>query len=92
MTQAGHIEVTIQITHVSMKSIAAAKFKAHSLTLMDDVHKNREPIVITKRGKPVAKLVPAGNEDREFLGRLEGIIRILAILSRRSSRPRPGTH
>jgi prevent-host-death family protein len=47
-----------------MKTIAAAKFKAHCLSLMDDVHKNREPIVITKRGKPVAKLVPAGNEDR----------------------------
>jgi prevent-host-death family protein len=60
-----------------MKTIAAAKFKAHCLSLMDDVHKNREPIVITKRGKPVAKLVPAGNEDREFLGRLEGIIRIV---------------
>jgi prevent-host-death family protein len=60
-----------------MKTIAAAKFKAHGLALMDDVHKNREPIVITKRGKPVAKLVPAGNDDREFLGRLEGIIRIV---------------
>ena len=44
---------------------------------MDDVHKNREPIVITKRGKPVAKLVPAENEDREFWCRLEGIIRIV---------------
>ncbi|HVR22548.1 MAG TPA: type II toxin-antitoxin system Phd/YefM family antitoxin [Candidatus Polarisedimenticolia bacterium] len=60
-----------------MKTIAAAKFKAHCLTLMDGAHKNREPIVITKRGKPVAKLVPAGNEDREFLGRPEGIIRIV---------------
>jgi Antitoxin Phd_YefM, type II toxin-antitoxin system len=49
-----------------MKTIAAAKFKAHCLTLMDDVHKNREAIVITKRGKPVAKL-----------GRLEGSIRIV---------------
>ena len=60
-----------------MKTIAAAKFKAQCLTLMDDVHKNREPLAITKRGKPVAKLVPAGNEDEEFIGRLKGIIRIV---------------
>jgi prevent-host-death family protein len=59
-----------------MKTIAAGEFKARCLTLMDDVRKNREPILITKRGKPVAKLVPAENEGREFLGRLEGIIRI----------------
>ncbi len=44
---------------------------------MDDVHQTREPVVITKRGKPVAKLVPFGNDEREFLGRLEGIIQIV---------------
>jgi len=60
-----------------MKTIAAGEFKARCLTLMDEVRKNREPIVITKRGKPVAKLVPAEKEGREFLGRLEGIIRIV---------------
>jgi prevent-host-death family protein len=60
-----------------MKTIAAGEFKARCLTLMDDVRTNREPILITKRGKPVAKLVPAENEGREFLGRLQGIIRIM---------------
>jgi prevent-host-death family protein len=60
-----------------MKTIAAGEFKARCLTLMDDVRKNRAPIVITKRGKPVAKLVPAENETLEFLGRLQGIIRIV---------------
>jgi prevent-host-death family protein len=60
-----------------MKTIAAAEFKARCLTLMDDVHQTREPVVITKRGKPVAKLVPFGNDEREFLGRLEGIIQIV---------------
>jgi len=32
--------------------------------------------VITKRGKPVAKLVPAEKSERPFIGRLEGIVRI----------------
>jgi prevent-host-death family protein len=39
--------------------IPAGEFKAKCLQLMDKVARSREPIVITKRGKPVAKLVPA---------------------------------
>ncbi len=37
----------------------AGEFKAKCLQLMDRVARTREPIVITKRGRPVAKLVPA---------------------------------
>ena len=60
-----------------MKKIAAGGFKARCLTLMEEVRSTREPVVITKRGKPVAKLVPADNTSREFLGRLKGVIRIV---------------
>jgi prevent-host-death family protein len=60
-----------------MKTIAAGEFKAKCLTLMDDVRSTRQPIVITKRGKPVAKLVPADDEAKNFIGRLEGIVRIV---------------
>lgn len=59
-----------------MKSIAAGVFKARCLTLMEDVRSTREPIVITKRGKPVAKLVPM-DQEREFIGRLKGVIRVV---------------
>jgi prevent-host-death family protein len=38
--------------------IPAGEFKAKCLQLMDQVARSGEPIVITKRGKPVAKLVP----------------------------------
>ncbi|HEX9771895.1 MAG TPA: type II toxin-antitoxin system Phd/YefM family antitoxin [Steroidobacteraceae bacterium] len=38
--------------------IPAGEFKAKCLKLMEKVARSREPIVITKRGKPVAKLVP----------------------------------
>jgi prevent-host-death family protein len=38
--------------------IPAGEFKAKCLQLMDKVARSREPIVITKRGKPVARLVP----------------------------------
>jgi antitoxin (DNA-binding transcriptional repressor) of toxin-antitoxin stability system len=41
-----------------MRSVAAGKFKDLCLKMLDDVASSRTPVVITKRGKPVAKLVP----------------------------------
>lgn len=41
-----------------MQTIAAGVFKAKCLAIMDEVQRKREPVVITKKGKPVAKLVP----------------------------------
>ncbi len=41
-----------------MKSIAAGKFKDVCLKMLDDVAVTRTTVVITKRGRPVAKLVP----------------------------------
>lgn len=59
-----------------MKQMPAGEFKARCLTVMEDVNKTREAVLITKRGRPVAKLVPADRAERDFLGRLEGRIRI----------------
>ena len=44
-------------------NIAAGEFKAKCLKLMDKVARDREEIVITKRGKPVAKLVPVNDAE-----------------------------
>jgi len=41
-----------------MKKMAAGSFKANCLAVMDEVQAKHETVVITKRGKPVAKLVP----------------------------------
>jgi antitoxin (DNA-binding transcriptional repressor) of toxin-antitoxin stability system len=41
-----------------MKTIAAGQFKDLCLQMLDDVEHNRTPVIITKRGRPVAKLVP----------------------------------
>ena len=62
---------------MSMKTIAAAKFKAQCLTLMEDVRKTRQPVVITKRGKPIAKLAPLDGEKDAFFGRLKGQFRVV---------------
>jgi prevent-host-death family protein len=63
-----------------MRTISAAEFKARCLTLMDDVGSTGETFLITKRGKPVAKLVPAAKENREFIGRLKGVVEIVGDL------------
>jgi prevent-host-death family protein len=58
------------------RHVAAADFKANCLRLMDDVARQRRPIVITKRGKPVAKLVPVEDESIDLFGRMAGTIKI----------------
>jgi prevent-host-death family protein len=60
-----------------MKKIAAGEFKARCLTLMEDVRSTREPLIITKRGKPVAKLVPIEEKKDDFIGGLKGVIRVV---------------
>jgi prevent-host-death family protein len=60
-----------------MKTIAAGKFKAHCLSMIEEVSATREPVLITKRGRPVAKLVAAEKNADNFIGRLEGIIQIV---------------
>lgn len=60
-----------------MKRIAAGKFKTHCLKLMEQVRTTREPVLITKRGKPLAKLVPAEKAADDFIGSLEGVIKIV---------------
>ncbi len=54
-------------------TIGAGDFKAKCLQLLDDVAAHREPLVITKRGKPVAKLVPMP-PDIELFGALAGSV------------------
>lgn len=41
-----------------MRTIPAARFKAQCLRLLDEVAETGETIVVTKRGKPVAKVEP----------------------------------
>ena len=53
-----------------MKQIAAAKFKEQCLALLDEV--GPDGIVITKRGRPVAKLIPIRTEMASLIGALKG--------------------
>ena len=55
-----------------MKKMAAGSFKANCLAVMDEVQAKHETVVITKRGKPVAKLVPLNTETDEIYNFLAG--------------------
>jgi prevent-host-death family protein len=60
--------------HVVAKRIGAAKFKEQCLALLDSV--GPEGIVITKHGKPVARLLPVDTESGELIGALQGKITV----------------
>jgi prevent-host-death family protein len=55
-----------------MKTMAAGAFKVHCLRVMDEVQSKRQAVLITKRGKPVAKLVPVEKGKDDIFGFLKG--------------------
>jgi prevent-host-death family protein len=59
-----------------MRTIPAARFKAGCLKIMDEVRAGREPVLITKKGKPVARLVPVDEPTRDVFGCLSGELEI----------------
>jgi prevent-host-death family protein len=54
------------------RTIGAAEFKANCLKLMDEVEQTRQSILVTKRGRPVVRLVPAATEPPKLRGALAG--------------------
>jgi len=54
----------------------AGVFKASCLAVMDEVQAKCETVIITKHGKPVAKLVPVNAERDEIFGFMKGKIAI----------------
>ena len=44
----------------------AGQFKTHCLSVIDEVHNRREEVVITKHGKPMARLVPLEPEENNL--------------------------
>lgn len=57
---------------MNTKTIPAGAFKARCLAIMDEVASKRESVIITKRGKPVAKLVPVEKEKDDIFGFFNG--------------------
>ena len=57
-----------------MRQINASKFKEQCLSLLDNLQP--EGVIVTKHGKPVAKLIPIGSDCASLIGSLKGKIKI----------------
>lgn len=60
-----------------MKQMPAGEFKAQCLAVMDQVFKTGEAVLITKHGKPVAKLMPAEKQADDLFGYMAGKVKIV---------------
>ena len=60
-----------------MKKMGAGAFKANCLAVMDEVQAKRQTVIITKRGKPVAKLVPVDAQTDDLFDSFRGKVTIV---------------
>ncbi len=60
-----------------MQTMPAGEFKARCLKVMEEVRSKRVTVLITKKGRPVAKLVPADDGGGDVFGCLAGALEIV---------------
>ncbi len=60
-----------------MKQMRASLFKARCLRIMDDIQATGEPVVITKHGVPVVKVVPILSEDSGLFGFMSDEVKVI---------------
>jgi prevent-host-death family protein len=57
------------------RMMSAAEFKAKCLQAMEQVAATGEPIIVTKRGKPIAQLAPVSRKPKTLRGFLKGRVK-----------------
>jgi len=61
-----------------MKTVAISEFKAKCLQLLEQVQKTKQPLVVTKRGRPIAEVGPIlTTAEPDWMGSMKGRIEIL---------------
>jgi prevent-host-death family protein len=60
-----------------MKHIRASAFKARCLSIMNDVQATGEPVIVTKRGTPVVKVVPVESQNSDLFEFMDGEFKIV---------------
>lgn len=61
-----------------MRKISVSKFKATCLALLESVKKTGEPVLVTKRGAPLAQVLPPppSSERKSWFGCLAGTVKV----------------
>ena len=57
---------------VRTRTMPAGQFKTHCLSVIDEVHNRREEVIITKYGKPMARLIPLNEKPASIFGFMRG--------------------
>jgi prevent-host-death family protein len=60
-----------------MKHMPAGKFRARCLSVMDEINATGEAVIITKRGIPVAKVVPVASKKEDLFGFMVGECKVV---------------
>jgi prevent-host-death family protein len=63
----------------TIREVAISEFKAKCLSLLEEVSKTKTPLRVTRRGKPIADVIPASSEGDEesWIGSLSGSVDIV---------------
>jgi prevent-host-death family protein len=69
--------VKVKTVKVKTRTMPASQFKTHCLSVIDEVHSRREEVVITKYGKPIARLVPLNDKLDSIFGFMQGKAKIV---------------
>src|ERR1700733_4078466 len=69
--------IMVILSQTVSRTIKASEFKAKCLAVLDEVERTRQAVVITKRGRPVAELVPHTAPKRNARGILKGRLEIV---------------
>ena len=48
-----------------METLSVSKFKATCLAVLEDIRKQKKKVIVTKRGKPIAEIIPVNHEKEE---------------------------
>jgi len=49
-----------------METLSVSRFKATCLSVLEDVKRQKKRVLITKRGEPIAEIIPVNNQKEEI--------------------------
>ena len=71
-----------------MKEVAISEFKAKCLAIFDEVQKTKQPVRVTRRGKPIAEVIPPSTDpQKDWMGFMKGKMKIVGDIVSPASDP-----